>query len=354
MSRLEDFVVITGFSGAGKSQAMATFEDAGYFCVDNLPPEMIRPLSELFRHEGSKVERAAIVSDSRAGEYLSSLAGVIDELEGAGLAHRVLFLEADEQSLVNRYKETRRRHPLAAYGSVVDGIRAELAPTERAAIFRFRFPADGEASLLFDNVDERGGLPLEPARQTLSGYSDARSGLSNGATRMFVPNSATTEVSLKAGGSDAEYGRFVGGITNVVVKSGTNEYHGEAVAVYRSFRWDANYKDHPELETHPNRPRPRDFFALTPEERDEDKLQGEASLGGPIVRDKAWFFVSAASFSTFTRDRVLEGDLIDQSSKFDSYIGKLNFQAGQSHSISASAIATGWAWRSMKWWHAAS
>lgn len=67
-----------------------------------------------------------------------------------------------------------------------NGIRAELAPSERAAIFRFRFPADGEASLLFDNVDERGGLTLDDASQTLSGYTDTRSGLSNGATRMFV------------------------------------------------------------------------------------------------------------------------------------------------------------------------
>ena len=66
---IEDFVVITGFSGAGKSQAMATFEDAGYFCVDNLPPGMIGSLAELFGHEGSKVERAAVASDVRGGEY---------------------------------------------------------------------------------------------------------------------------------------------------------------------------------------------------------------------------------------------------------------------------------------------
>ena len=77
-SHLEDFVVISGLSGAGKSSAMNVFEDAGYFCVDNLPAEMIRSLAELFRHPGSKVERAAVVSDSRGGEYLSALAGVID------------------------------------------------------------------------------------------------------------------------------------------------------------------------------------------------------------------------------------------------------------------------------------
>jgi UPF0042 nucleotide-binding protein len=121
-----DFVIISGLSGAGKSSAMNVFEDAGYFCVDNLPAEMIRSLAELFRHPGSKVERAAVVSDSRGGEYLSALAGVIDELDEAGVVHRVLFLEADEQTLLTRYKETRRRHPLAPHGTVADGVRAEM------------------------------------------------------------------------------------------------------------------------------------------------------------------------------------------------------------------------------------
>ena len=83
-SRLEDLVVITGFSGAGKSTAMDVFEDAGYFCVDNLPPEMIRALVELFVHEGSKVERAAVVSDVRGGDYFEALRAVLDELARAG------------------------------------------------------------------------------------------------------------------------------------------------------------------------------------------------------------------------------------------------------------------------------
>ena len=82
-SHLSDFVIITGFSGAGKSTAMAVFEDAGYFCVDNLPPEMIRSLTELFMHEGSKVECAAIVSDVRGGDYFDDLAAVLEELDRA-------------------------------------------------------------------------------------------------------------------------------------------------------------------------------------------------------------------------------------------------------------------------------
>ncbi len=110
---MHDFVVITGFSGAGKSQAMACFEDGGYFCVDNLPPEMIGQLAELFEHEGSKVERAAVVSDVRGGTYFDGLVKVLDELAARGVPHRLLYLEASEDVLVNRYKETRRRHPLA-------------------------------------------------------------------------------------------------------------------------------------------------------------------------------------------------------------------------------------------------
>src|ERR671921_2290586 len=92
---LEDLVVITGYSGAGKSTAMNVFEDAGYFCVDNLPPEMIRGLVELFVHEGSKVERAAVVSDVRGGDYFEALRAVLEDLDALGLRHRVLFLDAD-------------------------------------------------------------------------------------------------------------------------------------------------------------------------------------------------------------------------------------------------------------------
>jgi UPF0042 nucleotide-binding protein len=129
-SRLEDLVVITGFSGAGKSTAMNVFEDAGYFCVDNLPPEMIRSLVELFVHKGSKVERAAVVSDVRGGVYFEALRAVVDDLDALGLKHHVVFLEAAEQSLVTRYKETRRRHPLAPEGSVAAGVAAERALLE--------------------------------------------------------------------------------------------------------------------------------------------------------------------------------------------------------------------------------
>src|SRR6266511_4932782 len=92
-----ELVVITGYSGAGKSEAIAAFEDGGYFCVDNLPPRMIEALGELFRHEGSGIEHAAVVSDVRGGDYFEDLLAVIEELAAAGLDLKVLFLEADEE-----------------------------------------------------------------------------------------------------------------------------------------------------------------------------------------------------------------------------------------------------------------
>jgi UPF0042 nucleotide-binding protein len=142
-TRLEDLVVITGYSGAGKSTAMNVFEDAGYFCVDNLPPEMIRALVELFVHEGSKVERAAVVSDVRGGDYFEALRAVLEDLEALGLRHRVLFLDASDDALLTRYKETRRRHPLAPASSVERGIASERTVLE---------PIKGLADVVIDST----------------------------------------------------------------------------------------------------------------------------------------------------------------------------------------------------------
>jgi UPF0042 nucleotide-binding protein len=141
-------VIITGHSGAGKSEAIAAFEDGGYFCVDNLPPRMIAGLGELFIHEGAGVECAAIVSDVRGGDYFEDLLAVLDDLERDGPEPKLLFLEADEATLLDRYKETRRRHPLAPEGRIVDGIRAE-----RAMLAPLRERAD----LVVDTTDLTGG-----------------------------------------------------------------------------------------------------------------------------------------------------------------------------------------------------
>ena len=130
--KIEDFVVITGFSGAGKSQAMATFEDAGYFCVDNLPPEMIGSLAELFNHRGSKVERAAVASDVRGGDFFDGLVKVLDDLDKNDVPYRLLYLEADEHD-ADQPVQGDAPAPPAGRGWRGGGRAARGAPAARAA-----------------------------------------------------------------------------------------------------------------------------------------------------------------------------------------------------------------------------
>jgi RNase adapter protein RapZ len=120
------FVVITGLSGAGKSYAIKCFEDMGFFCVDNLPTTLIPTFADLVaRADAPKRGRVALGVDVREGEYLSHFLEALAELRSRGHTVEVLFLEAGEEALVRRYRETRRRHPLAPDGNVLDGIRAE-------------------------------------------------------------------------------------------------------------------------------------------------------------------------------------------------------------------------------------
>ena len=120
------FVFITGLSGAGKSYAIKSFEDMGYFCVDNLPTTLIPTFADLIARSGQTIRRVALGVDVREGEYLSHLLDAIRELKTRGHRVEVLFLEAGEEALVRRYHETRRRHPLAGEGgNVLEGIRAE-------------------------------------------------------------------------------------------------------------------------------------------------------------------------------------------------------------------------------------
>lgn len=125
---MNDFkmIIITGQSGAGKTQAVRCFEDMGYFCVDNLPPVMMHSFAELCRQSLSKIRRIAVVVDVRGGEFFSELFEALDELARAGYDHRILYLDASDQVLVTRFKETRRKPPLADIRrGVLEGIKAE-------------------------------------------------------------------------------------------------------------------------------------------------------------------------------------------------------------------------------------
>ena len=124
---MKEFVLITGLSGAGKSQAAGILEDMGFFCVDNLPPELLDGFMELVMAAEGKYDRVALVSDIRGRRDIGNLAEHIRLLR-RNLPLQVLFLEASEQVIVNRYKETRHRHPLDPRGGDLTGaIRKEMA-----------------------------------------------------------------------------------------------------------------------------------------------------------------------------------------------------------------------------------
>jgi UPF0042 nucleotide-binding protein len=124
----QPFIILTGLSGSGKSQAIRALEDLGYFCVDNLPTTLIPTLAKLSQRGGGDIEKVAIVVDVREGNFLSQFPKVFRRLRAMrGLNAMLIFLEADTAALVRRFSETRRPHPLAPGRSVREGIRDERA-----------------------------------------------------------------------------------------------------------------------------------------------------------------------------------------------------------------------------------
>ena len=119
------FVIVTGMSGAGKSTALKMLEDMGYFCVDNLPIALLPKFAELAHAPGSDISQVAVGVDIRNGRSLDEMSSVLEHLKASGVAYQILYLEASDEVLVKRYKETRRTHPLAKQGRVEDGIRLE-------------------------------------------------------------------------------------------------------------------------------------------------------------------------------------------------------------------------------------
>ncbi|EOH90024.1 RNase adapter RapZ [Enterococcus pallens] len=123
-------VVITGMSGAGKTVAIQSFEDMGYFCVDNMPPGLIPKFWELIRESG-KVTKIALVVDLRSRAFFEEIQNMLVEIDNTGFIDTsLLFLDASDEELVSRYKETRRTHPMAMDGLVTEGIRKERAILE--------------------------------------------------------------------------------------------------------------------------------------------------------------------------------------------------------------------------------
>ena len=119
------FVVVTGMSGGGKSTALKMLEDAGFYCVDNLPVSLVEKCAELVSMPGSEVSKVALGLDVRSDQSFEDATKILESLKATGYALEILFMDADENVLIKRYKETRRVHPLALEGRVEDGVRAE-------------------------------------------------------------------------------------------------------------------------------------------------------------------------------------------------------------------------------------
>ena len=122
-----EFLIVTGLSGAGKSRAVDALEDIGFYCVDNIPPKLIPTFYDLCNKAGNTFSRVAVVTDIRGGDMFSSLFETLDDLKNEGKPYRILFLDANDFVLINRFKETRRKHPLAEnnLGSLEQAVKLE-------------------------------------------------------------------------------------------------------------------------------------------------------------------------------------------------------------------------------------
>lgn len=159
-----EFIIVTGMSGAGKSQAIKTLEDLGVFCVDNLPASLIPTVADLCSHSEQRIDRVAFVIDVREGEFLRPLQEVLTTVRDRGHAVQMVFLEADDRVLVRRFSESRRPHPLAPQGSILEGISLE-----RQRMAQLKTEAD--------RVIDTSGLTIHDLRRLLVGtFRDHRPG----------------------------------------------------------------------------------------------------------------------------------------------------------------------------------
>ena len=158
-------VILTGLSGSGKGSVLNTFEDLGYYCVDNLPVALIPTFGELYQEGRGEVERAALLVDAREGEQIEKLPGIYRRLSSEHPA-TLVFIEASDDALVRRFSETRRPHPLAKGDSVLEGIREErrrMAPIRRLAdvvIDTTKFTVHELRQFIIDRFQNPGRKPL--------------------------------------------------------------------------------------------------------------------------------------------------------------------------------------------------
>lgn len=159
-----EVVIITGMSGAGKTVAIQSFEDMGYYCIDNMPPELLPTFWELTQQSG-RFSKVALVMDLRMKDFFKQVEGAVSQVEETPyIVKKVLFLDAKKEELVSRYKESRRSHPLAQDGRVIEGIQQEkelLANIKR------------KAQLVIDTTDL---TPRQLREKLLKAFSDSETG----------------------------------------------------------------------------------------------------------------------------------------------------------------------------------
>lgn len=167
-----EFVIITGLSGAGKSRAAEFLEDAGFYTVDNIPPEFMPKFAEFCIHASGRYDRVALVSDVRAGDCFEPLLNALDELERMNCTYQLLFMEADLPTIIKRYKETRRLHPLALAG--VGRSLEDAANRERKLLQ----PVRDRATYVLDTTPFASTNMLRSALERLFGTNQLQTGLS--------------------------------------------------------------------------------------------------------------------------------------------------------------------------------
>lgn len=157
-------LIITGLSGAGKTQTINCLEDLGYYCVDNLPPALLIKFIELSMQSEGRIEKVALVIDVRGGDFFQDLSQSLKELEENQIAFEILFLEASDEVLVRRFKESRRRHPLAISSRLLEAIRMERNILEELR---------GRANIIIDTSNV---TPRELKEKLISHFSESQSG----------------------------------------------------------------------------------------------------------------------------------------------------------------------------------
>lgn len=157
-------LIITGLSGAGKTQVINCLEDMGYYCVDNLPPALLTKFVELSLQSEGKVDKVALVIDVRGGEFFLDLSHALEEMGDNFVPYEILFLEAADEVLIRRFKESRRRHPLASNSSLLESIRQERGMLEELR---------GQADLVIDTSNLS---PLELKSKLQSIYCERSTG----------------------------------------------------------------------------------------------------------------------------------------------------------------------------------